>query len=95
MNVAHHLAKAAKERGDDPAIVMMRTGDSISFFDLDWKSGAIARGYAIAGINPGDRALVMLRPGIDLILTVWACFKSGSSPCSSTRAWGSPTSSHA
>lgn len=80
MNVAHHLAKAAKERMDEPAIVMMKTGESISFFDLDWKSGAIARGYAIHGINPGDRALVMVRPGIDLILTVWACFKSGVIP---------------
>jgi olefin beta-lactone synthetase len=80
VNVAHHLARAAKERGDAPAIIMMKTGESISFFDLDWKSGAIARGYAIAGINPGDRALVMVRPGIDLILTVWACFKSGVIP---------------
>jgi acyl-CoA synthetase (AMP-forming)/AMP-acid ligase II len=80
VNVAHHLAKAAAERGDEPAIVMMKTGQSISFFDLDWKSGAIARGYAIAGIHPGDRALVMVRPGIDLILTVWACFKAGVIP---------------
>lgn len=80
MNVAHHLERAAKERMDDPAIIMMKTGERISFFDLDWKSGAIARGYAIAGIHPGDRALVMVRPGIDLILNVWACFKSGVIP---------------
>lgn len=80
MNVAHHLERAAKERGDAPAVVMAKTGEQISFFDLDWKSGAMARGFALHAITPGDRALVMVRPGIDLILTVWACFKSGVIP---------------
>lgn len=80
MNVAHHLERAAKERRDEPAVIMAATGEQISFFDLDWKSGAMAKGFALHSITPGDRALVMVRPGIDLILTVWACFKAGVIP---------------
>lgn len=80
MNVAHHLERAAKERGDAPAVIMAATGEQISFFDLDWKSGAIAKGFAMNSITPGDRVLVMVRPGIDLILTVWASFKAGVIP---------------
>ncbi len=80
MNVAHLLELAAKERGDAPAVVMAATGESISFFDLHWQSGAMAKGLVMNSITPGDRALVMVRPGIQLILVVWACFKAGVIP---------------
>lgn len=80
MNVAQHLERAAKERMDDPAVIMAATGESISFHDLNWKSGAIAKGLALHSIGAGDRALIMVRPGIDLILTMWACFKAGVIP---------------
>ncbi len=80
MNVAAYLQAAAKVRKDEPAVIMAATGESISFFDLDWKSGAIAKGFAMDGINAGDRAVVMVRPGIDLILVMWACFKAGVIP---------------
>ncbi len=80
MNVAHHLERAAQLRKDEPAVIMAATGESISFYDLDWKSGAFAKGLALESIGAGDRALIMVRPGIDLILTMWGCFKAGVIP---------------
>ncbi len=80
MNVAEHLARAHRDRGDDPAIVLAKDDTRLSFFELDWHSSAIAQGLRQATLLPGDRMLLMVRPGPDLIRMVWACFKCGVVP---------------
>jgi len=80
VNVAEHLARAHAERGDDPAIILARDDSRLSFFELDWHSSSIAQGFKNANLLPGDRMLVMVRPGPDLIRIVWACFKCGVLP---------------
>lgn len=80
MNVAHHLAVAAKNRGDEPAIIMAKDDSRLSFFDLEFHTSAMARGMKNVNVLPSDRVLILLRPGPDLIRMVWACFKIGALP---------------
>lgn len=80
MNVAEHLARAARNRDTDPAIILAKDDSRLSFFELDWHTSAMARGMKNVNVLPGDRVLIMVRPGPDLIRLVWACFKRGALP---------------
>ena len=80
MNVAEHLARASRNRADEPAIILAKDNSQLSFFQLDWHTSAMAQGMKQMNILPGDRVLILVRPGHDLIRLVWACFKRGALP---------------
>ncbi len=52
-------------------------GRSISFSDFAGQVDQLAAGMTAFGINPGERVALMIPPGIDLALTVYACWRFG------------------
>ncbi len=80
MNVAHWLVQRAEELTVDTAILSRVENRYISFEDLDARSNRWAAGLRKHGIGRGERALVMVRPGVDLITLTWALFKAGAVP---------------
>jgi acyl-CoA synthetase (AMP-forming)/AMP-acid ligase II len=82
VNVAACLPERAAARPDQKAVVVPRAGgwSSTSFAELDRRSDAVARGLARYGSLPGQRTLLMVRPGLELILLTYALFKAGAVP---------------
>lgn len=75
-NVPANLAvRAPVGRACDP----IRYTD-LTFLELEDRSAAAAHGLRDRGIRRGMRVLLMVRPGIDLILIVFALFKIGAVP---------------
>ena len=87
-NIARHLSLMAASRPEMPALKVFRgrtsTGDidylTLTFAELAseveaWRSRLIAH-----GVQRGDRTLVMVRPGLPLIASVFALFQLGAVP---------------
>lgn len=66
-------------RSTDPsaAFVDGATGRSTSFADLHRRVMGIAAGLAESGVDPGDRVAVLVEPGVDLLATVYGCWRAG------------------
>ncbi|WP_233494067.1 alpha/beta fold hydrolase [Desertihabitans brevis] len=66
-------------RADDPAtaVAEMATGRTIGFDALERDVVAVARGLLAAGVRPGQRVATLVRPGIDLTVLVYACWRIG------------------
>jgi len=87
-NVASALRRHATERPDAPAIEFpsrsYRTEapawDVWSYAELDQQSDAYARGFVDAGVRPGDRALMLVKPSLDFYAVLFALFKVGAVP---------------
>ncbi len=56
------------------------TFQQLSFAQLDKLCSEYARGFQRYGIQKGERTLLLIRPGIDLIAVVFALFKLGAVP---------------
>lgn len=73
----------ARASDDAQAIVEMHTKEtrqvdrSISFGELDHQVRAMAQALSAAGVRRGDRLATLVPPGIDLIVLVYACLRSG------------------
>lgn len=84
MNIAASLPLLARERGNQAAMHCPgRNGEygiSLSYAELDARSDAIAAGLAAHGIGRGTRTVVMVRPGPEFFLLMFALFKSGAVP---------------
>lgn len=81
-NVASFLPRTAARRPDAPAVIheTPRGARRITFEGLERRTNALARGLQAAGVRPGDRACLFVRPGIDLIAFTYALFKLGAVP---------------
>ncbi|MFA5265540.1 MAG: fatty acid CoA ligase family protein, partial [Opitutaceae bacterium] len=87
-NIASHLPLMASRTPTIPALKIPRgrsaRGDidylSLSFAELEGEAAAWQRKLATAGAGRGDRALVMVRPGLPLIASVFALFAMGAIP---------------
>jgi len=87
-NIARHLALMAAARPAAPALKIPRSrtlsGDidylTLSFAELDAEATAWCARLTAAGINRGDRTLVMVRQGLPLIACVFALFRIGAVP---------------
>ncbi len=70
-------------RAADPttAVVELSGEDhpSISFADLNRRVLDLAAGLSLDGVRPGDRVAVLIPPGIDLMVAVYACWRAGAS----------------
>ncbi|MEO1061773.1 MAG: alpha/beta fold hydrolase [Actinomycetota bacterium] len=64
---------------DRPAVVELHDGErrSIDFGELDGRVRALAAGLIDHGIAPGDRVALMIPPGIDLTVALYACWRMG------------------
>lgn len=85
-NVAADLPAIAAREPDGLAVrVARRRGGELAFEELRWaeldrRSDAIAAGLLERGLEPGDRACLFVRPGLDLVACVFALFKAGVVP---------------
>ncbi|HSY53701.1 MAG TPA: fatty acid CoA ligase family protein [Opitutaceae bacterium] len=87
-NIAHHLALMAARAPQQCALKIprgrTRTGDidylAFNFAELATEIAAWQTRLAGRGVRPGDRALVMVRPGLPLIASVFALFALGAVP---------------
>ncbi|WP_309396642.1 AMP-binding protein [Cerasicoccus maritimus] len=85
-NVARFLPEAAARQPDFPALRLpSRRGgalvyDTLTFAELETAACAAARIFTQKDIRRGSRVLLMVKPGRDLILSVFALFKMGAAP---------------
>jgi acyl-CoA synthetase (AMP-forming)/AMP-acid ligase II len=87
-NVAHFLAEQARLHPGHAAVRApsgrKATGairyQERSFAELETEAAALAHHFQSRGIQRGTRVLLMVRPGLDLIRTVFALFKMGAVP---------------
>lgn len=74
-DIATYLAVAAAERPSQPAVIS--PGGQLSYSELEEQSNRCARGLQRAGIQPGMRTILMVRPGIEFVILAFALIKSG------------------
>lgn len=89
---SHHVAQRLRRHAQDqPHATAVKSPVSLgpdgqlgyhttSFGELDGLSDAAARVFRAAGIAPGDRVLLALRPGHDLIVGMYGLLKAGAVP---------------
>ena len=68
-------------RSDDDEIAIAELGPNatapITFADLEQRIADLAVGLERAGVRPGQRVALLIRPGIDLTVAVYACWRVG------------------
>jgi acyl-CoA synthetase (AMP-forming)/AMP-acid ligase II len=87
-NVARFLALKAREQPEACALMAPQGRDpdggiqyeNLSFAELHMQSEQVAYGFVSAGLRPGMRVLLMVKPGSDLIRCCFALFKTGAVP---------------
>jgi olefin beta-lactone synthetase len=79
-NIASSLTRWAKDFSDQPAIIEIRTGNQITFKQLEEESNLIASGLLQYGMKRGDRVLVMVPYGTDFVTLTFGLFKAGAVP---------------
>jgi len=87
-NVATLLRRHARSSPESSALAFPSahytaeapTWDTWSFRRLDEESDAVARGLVAEGVRPGDRAVVLVRPSLELYALLFALFKAGAVP---------------
>jgi acyl-coenzyme A synthetase/AMP-(fatty) acid ligase/pimeloyl-ACP methyl ester carboxylesterase len=72
---------ALLRRADDPASAVAEVNDGVvtttSFADLGRRIRDVAAGLAAAGVRPGDRVALLVPPGLELTVAVYACWRVG------------------
>lgn len=87
-NIAQTLADAAAKAPYQPGIVFPAGRDEkgraksvqLSFMQLNATCDGYAHGLAELGIRQGDRVLLLLHPGVEMITVVFALLKMGAVP---------------
>lgn len=88
LNIARHLLAMAAAQPDIAALKIPRgrtaAGEidylTLTFDELASEVAAWQSRLTVAGVRPGDRTLVMVRPGLPLIAAVFALFTLGAVP---------------
>ncbi len=87
-NIARYLGTIAAAQPGHPALKVprgrTRAGDiaylTLTFAELEAEVSAWVARLTARGVAPGDRTLVMVRPGLPLIASVFALFRLGAVP---------------
>ncbi len=85
VNVTARLARMARERSDQLAIAApQRRGSAkyhtLSFAELEADVARVAAGLLTLGYEPGQRVALLVRPGRDFIMLVFALLRAGIVP---------------
>ncbi len=88
LNIASHVPRMASLVPDQVAVVVAgrdRRGGGVrrrqvTFAELEALTNRYANGLVLGGVSPGMRALVMVKPGVELIGVIFALFKIGAVP---------------
>ena len=76
-------AAAARKNDDAVAVAEMAPDGStevsrtLSFADLEQRVEEVRTRLIAAGVQPGDRVAPLIPPGIDLVVSVYACWRAG------------------
>lgn len=62
---------------DELAVAEVRSGRRMSFAQFESDVRAVAAGLAAHGVRPGERVALLVPPGIDLTVAVYACWRLG------------------
>ncbi len=80
-NVAQRLTDSANLTPDQLALIVCdargRSRAELSFRDLDELVNRLAAGLIQHGLVPGDRIVLMVRPGLEFLALVFALFRAG------------------
>ena len=72
---------AQQARRDDPAVAVAEVHDgrvgTTSFAELETRIADLAAGLRADGVRPGDRVALLIPPGVDLTVAVYACWRAG------------------
>ncbi len=87
-NIARALTEMARRQPGATAIEAPLKRDRrggmryrrVTYRELDDDSERLAAGFGCLGLGPGNRAAVLLRPGVDLFAVTFALFKAGIVP---------------
>lgn len=81
-NIGSHLPAIAAKHGDTPALIFPEKGvyTTWTYEKLNHQSDVFAHALKASGIKPGEKALLMLTSGPQLIATAFALFKMGAIP---------------
>lgn len=75
------LAAALRRRRTDRDVAVAELGGAeprlTSFAELEQRVAALAGGLVRAGVRPGHRVGLLIRPGVDLTAVVYACWRAG------------------
>jgi acyl-CoA synthetase (AMP-forming)/AMP-acid ligase II len=85
LNIAATLRETARRYPSHPAIVCPGGRDRfgraltapITFAELEQETNALAQGLRELGVGPGQRIVLMVRPGVEFIALTFALFKVG------------------
>lgn len=77
-NIAEYLPEVARRHGDRMAV--FHRGHGVSYAELERRAAACASQLRSRGVVRGMRTLVLLRPGPDFLVTVFALFRLGAVP---------------
>ncbi|TWE12276.1 class I adenylate-forming enzyme family protein [Rudaeicoccus suwonensis] len=75
-SLVHMLRQQADERANDEAVVAL-DGERLTFAQVWQRAAQVAGGLREAGLQPGDRAAIMLPAGVDWVLALWGCLLAG------------------
>ena len=79
--VSELLQERTRERPDAVGFTYLSDGEAeretLSHADLDRRASAIAAALHAAGAAPGDRALLLLAPGLDYVSAFFGCLYAG------------------
>src|SRR5690606_26994813 len=84
-NVADRLTALAAKLPDAAAIATIGSGDAAvkrayttcTFGELEADSIALARGFIDLGVRPGQRLVLLVKPGIEFVKLVFALLRTG------------------
>ncbi|MBN1249707.1 MAG: AMP-binding protein, partial [Anaerolineae bacterium] len=87
-NIAQSLAERAAKSPYQPGVIFPAGRDThgraktiqLNFMQLNAECDSYAHGLTALGIRAGDRVLLLLRPGVELIAVVFALVKMGAVP---------------
>ncbi len=88
VNIAYYLKRVAKIAPYKRAVVYPAGRDSsgrvmyshLTFLQLDRESDCLAHGMEKAGITRGTRTILMVKPGLEFFMIIFALFKTGAVP---------------
>jgi acyl-CoA synthetase (AMP-forming)/AMP-acid ligase II len=76
-NIAETFVEVAQKNGGRTAVIETRTGNHVSFAELNSWSDGYANFFHSQGVAAGDTTILMVSPGIDFICLTLALFKLG------------------
>ncbi|KAL4920891.1 hypothetical protein BDW62DRAFT_151971 [Aspergillus aurantiobrunneus] len=75
--IGEHFANIVETYGDRTAVISKHQNDKVTYFGLDVRSNALARGLESVGVRKGDRVGVMLGNSMEHATVTYALFKLG------------------